>query len=241
MGTDKNKKRYVITDSVQRRLQKISQDKYAEPPRIEKTRPKDPPLTLPDVMWGKAVGGITAGDTGDEVTLYRYDKDSDTRVLLTDTIIARTYGPDIEPDTDVIIHRVPGFWLAVGIESPTDPAKRKHWLGTLTLGYNGVVGGFWVTPTKALDGILPSGNQWVVNLYKWDYGAMGAVVRVEQDGNRWIPLQQEYTCPPDTPPLEPLGACNYYEPGVGSTCAIMTEAACALQSGGTWTEGGACT
>ncbi len=45
MGTDKNKKRYVITDSVQRRLQKISQDKYAEPPRIELPIKA---LTIPD-------------------------------------------------------------------------------------------------------------------------------------------------------------------------------------------------
>jgi hypothetical protein len=115
MGTDKNKKRYVITDSVQRRLQKISQDKYAEPPRIEKTRPKDPPLTLPDVMWGKAVGGITAGDAGGVVTLYRYNPSGDTRVLLTDTIEARTYGTDIEVDSDVMLFRVPGFWLAIGL------------------------------------------------------------------------------------------------------------------------------
>jgi hypothetical protein len=119
-------------------------------------------------------------------------------------------------------------------------ASRRNWLGTLTLGYDGVVGGFWVTPTKALDGVLPTGSQWVVNLYKWDYGALGAVVRVEQDGGRWIPLQQEYSCPPDSPPSEPLGACNYYDPESGSVCAIMTEAACDLQSGGTWTEGGTC-
>lgn len=115
MGTDKNKKRYVITDSVNRRLQKISRDDYAEPPRIEKTRPEDPGLGLPDVMWGKAESGITAGDTGGTVTLYRFDVDTNTRVLLTDTIEARTYGTDIEVDSDVMLFRVPGFWLAVGL------------------------------------------------------------------------------------------------------------------------------
>lgn len=115
MGTDKNKKRYVITDSVQRRLQKISQDKYAEPPRIEKSRPEDPPLRLPDFMWGRAVSGITAGDAGGTVTLYRYDSSGDTRQLLTDTIEARTYGSNIDADTDVMLFRVPGFWLAVGL------------------------------------------------------------------------------------------------------------------------------
>ncbi len=115
MGTDKNKKRYVITDSVQRRLQKISQDKYAEPPRIEKTRPKDPPLTLPDVMWGKAVGGIPVGITGGVVTLYRFDSPSEDRVLLTDTIRARTYGTAIPANSDVLLFRDPGFWLAVRI------------------------------------------------------------------------------------------------------------------------------
>ena len=239
MGTDKNKKRYAITDSVRRRLQELDRDNRAATPNIETVRPEDPGLRLPDVMWGKAVGGITTGDTGDEVTLYRYDKDSDTRVLLTETIIARTYGASIPENTDVALFRVPGFWLAVVVD-PDSTTLRRNWLGTLTLGYNGVVGGFWVTPTKALDGLLPSGAQWVHNIYKWDYGAMGAVVRVEQDGNRWIPLQQEYTCPPDAPSLEPLGACNYYDPGVGSVCAIMTEAACDLQSGGTWTEGGTC-
>jgi hypothetical protein len=130
--------------------------------------------------------------------------------------------------------------LRVARDFTDTQAIRRNWLGTLTLGYDGVVGGFWVTPTKALDGVLPTGSQWVVNLYKWDYGALGAVVRVEQDGGRWIPLQQEYSCPPDSPPSEPLGACNYYDPESGSVCAIMTEAACDLQSGGTWTEGGTC-
>ena len=120
------------------------------------------------------------------------------------------------------------------------PAFRRHWLGTLTYGYNGVVGGFWVTPTIALDGVLPTGAQWVQNIYKWDYGAPGAVIRVERDNLRWIPLQQEYSCPPDAPPIYPLGACAYYDPESGSTCAIMTQADCALQSGGTWTEGGTC-
>lgn len=115
MGTDKNKKRYAITDSVRRRLQELDRDNRSEPPRIETVRPEDPGLRMPDVMWGKAEGGITAGDAGGTVKLYRYNPDTDTRVLLTDTIVARTYGTDIDIESDVILFRVPGFWLAVGL------------------------------------------------------------------------------------------------------------------------------
>jgi hypothetical protein len=66
-------------------------------------------------MWGKAVDGITAGDAGGDVTIYHYDKDGDTRLESERTIKARTYGTDIEADTDVMLFRVPGFWLAIGL------------------------------------------------------------------------------------------------------------------------------
>jgi hypothetical protein len=92
-------------------------------------------------------------------------------------------------------------------------ACRRNWLGFLYASYSGVVAGFWVVPTIALDGKLPDEPQWVWNIYKWDFGIAGATIRVEEDpyNDRWIPLQQEYICPdgraidppPPPPPAEP--------------------------------------
>lgn len=90
--------------------------------------------------------------------------------------------------------------------------QAKNWVGYLTYEYKGdTVAGFWVTPGFGIDGRLPEiyGTDpgiWVVNFYKWNYGAYGAAIRVEWDcvNYRWIPLQQEYKCPPSsTPPTYP--------------------------------------
>lgn len=62
---------------------------------------------------------------------------------------------------------------------------------------------FWVYPVYGLDGYInPSIHLLVENIYNWDYGAENAKVRIEWDpiNRRWIPLQQEYVCPPDEEP-----------------------------------------
>jgi hypothetical protein len=85
--------------------------------------------------------------------------------------------------------------------------QARNWIGTLYEGYKGQVLGFWVTPQYGIDGKLPKVHGgdpgiWVTNLYRWDYGDEGAWIRVEWDcvNYRWIPLQQEYRCPPSSPP-----------------------------------------
>jgi hypothetical protein len=93
--------------------------------------------------------------------------------------------------------------------------QAKNWVGYLTYTYKGdAVTGFWVTPGFAIDGNLPTPYEgdpgiWVINLYKWNYGATAAAIRVEWDcvNYRWIPLQQEYKCPPsgDVDPPTPPG------------------------------------
>jgi hypothetical protein len=89
--------------------------------------------------------------------------------------------------------------------------QAKNWVGYLAYTYKGdAVAGFWVTPAFGIDGKLPNiyGSDpgiWVVNLYKWNYGAADAAIRVEWDcvNYRWIPLQQEYKCPPSENPPPP--------------------------------------
>jgi hypothetical protein len=90
-----------------------------------------------------------------------------------------------------------------------EPGIREHWIGYLMESYRGVVIGFWVTPSIPLDGVLPTGDQYVYNIYKWNFGIIGGTVRVEKDllNNRWVPIQQEYICddnrsisPPTPPP-----------------------------------------
>lgn len=90
---------------------------------------------------------------------------------------------------------------------------RRNWVGFLYASYRGSVIGFWVVPSYTLDGVLPVGPQWVVNLHRWDFGIAGATVRVEEDtaNDRWTPLQQDYICPdgreiadpPEPPPADP--------------------------------------
>lgn len=230
MGTDKNKKRYVITDSVQRRLQKISQDKYAEPPRIEKTRPEDPPLRLPDVMWGRALSGITAGGTGGEVTLYRYDKDNDTRTLLTDTIFARTFGSNIAANTDVVLHRVPGFWLAVpmGVSSSTSDTlerfvMRSDWVGGIAA----------ATFTNLSEPTWPDENGVVedpLGIFADILGIGGQGLSIRTRYGRHYVIQAK--CDQvDVPPVDPVGSCEFYVEGVGSQCVVTTSAMCTLLGG----------
>lgn len=75
---------------------------------------------------------------------------------------------------------------------------------------------FFVTPLYGLDGWIDTEiNLHVRNLYKWDYGAENAIVRIEWDCNNreWIPLQQEYICPPDEDP-PPLPEPSDEEPKI---------------------------
>ena len=85
---------------------------------------------------------------------------------------------------------------------PSKARYANNWIGNLTDGYFGTVPIFIVTPNYGLDGRVPPGDQVVRNLYRWDYGAPGAFVRVEWDcvNDEWIALQQEYVCPPDEDP-----------------------------------------
>lgn len=88
---------------------------------------------------------------------------------------------------------------------PSKDRYAHNWVGTLADGYYGPVGSFVVNPSIGLDGKLPPGPQPVANIYKWNYGEAGWNVRVEWDctNARWIPLQQEYDCPPDEDPGPP--------------------------------------
>ena len=60
---------------------------------------------------------------------------------------------------------------------------------------------FLVYPLYGLDGwvdstvLLP-----VINIFKWNFGFTESLVRIEWDcqNRRWIPLQMEYFCPPET-------------------------------------------
>jgi len=81
----------------------------------------------------------------------------------------------------------------------------NNWRGTLTDGYSSVVEHFTVAPVVGFDGKIPPGPQKVYNIYKWPYGEMGWIVRVEWNNvtNRWEALQQEFECPPDPLPAEP--------------------------------------
>lgn len=90
-----------------------------------------------------------------------------------------------------------------------DSVRRRHWIGYLYESYRGVVAGMWVAPSFKLDGQLPPFSRvYVHNIYKWNFGKIGATIRVEEDkaNNRWVALQQEYVCPdessidPPTPP-----------------------------------------
>lgn len=76
--------------------------------------------------------------------------------------------------------------------------QRRQWIGYLYESYNGVVAGMWVVPTLKLDGQLPPFSRvYVYNIYKWNFGLIGATIRVEEDrvNDRWVGLQQEYICP----------------------------------------------
>jgi len=98
------------------------------------------------------------------------------------------------------------------------PYPRRHWIGYLFESYNGVVTGMWVVPTLPLDGNLPPYSRvYVYNIYKWNFGLIGATIRVEEDrvNNRWIALQQEYTCPTSgSSPVTPPPAESGLEDGV---------------------------
>lgn len=115
MSTNRNNKRFILTERANRRLKEMSDEMNGAPPPPLKAYDSPEPPELPDVMWGRAVSGIPTGTTGGTVTLYRFDVPTNDRVLLTDTIIARTYGSTIPANSDVLLFRVPGFWLAVRI------------------------------------------------------------------------------------------------------------------------------
>jgi len=89
------------------------------------------------------------------------------------------------------------------------PGYKPEWVGYLYESYRGVVAGMWVVPSIPLVGPLPPFSRvYVYNIYKWNFGLIGGTYRAEADftNNRWIGLQQEYTCPdsrsidPQTPP-----------------------------------------
>jgi hypothetical protein len=81
--------------------------------------------------------------------------------------------------------------------------QARNVIGELTYEYKKVesdISHFFVTPLYGLDGWIDLEQAlYVRNLYKWDYGAEGAKIRIEWDCNNleWIPLQQEYVCPPE--------------------------------------------
>lgn len=87
-----------------------------------------------------------------------------------------------------------------------DDKQAKEWIGYLYQEYKGSATlGFWVVPAYGLDGLAPATNQYVVNLFKWNYGTAGASIYVKWDcvNYRWIGIQQEYVCPPTTTPAPP--------------------------------------
>ena len=71
---------------------------------------------------------------------------------------------------------------------------------------------FLVQPLYGLDGWIDAGTLLpVVNIFEWNFGFAESIVRIEWDchNRRWIPLQLEYFCPPETtfpevpdPPIE---------------------------------------
>jgi len=96
------------------------------------------------------------------------------------------------------------------LEQPyVEPLDRqaRHWIGYLYQTYKGAIAGFWVIPGFGFDGEVPEENQYVVNLFNWNYGASGAVVEIQWDciNYRWVAVQQEYVCPPSTTPPAPDG------------------------------------
>lgn len=101
------------------------------------------------------------------------------------------------------------FWQVPVPDSKDRQCKR--WIGALQQTYRGSVARFPVTPLYGLDGNAPSGTQAVTNLFKWDYGAAGAMVYVDWDcvNYRWIATQQEYVCPP---PGDPTTITNPSDP-----------------------------
>lgn len=90
------------------------------------------------------------------------------------------------------------------VSIPND-RQAKEWIGYLYQDYKGIAIGFWVIPGYGLDGLCPEDNQFVTNLFKWNYGKSGAAIYVKWDcvNYRWIAIQQEYECPPATTPPPP--------------------------------------
>ena len=96
---------------------------------------------------------------------------------------------------------------------PSKSRLANRWIGTITDGYFGSVSSFVVSPSYGLDGKPPTGDQLVVNLYRWSYGEPGWVVGVEWDctNEQWIPFQQEFDCPPtEDPEYPPPGPAEDY-------------------------------
>lgn len=92
----------------------------------------------------------------------------------------------------------------------------SRWLGVIDATYKGVVPGFNVIPLRGLDGAPPVITQYVINIFEWNYGAIGALVLVEWDCSayQWIATQQLYVCPPsgeNTTPVTPPTPPSYGE------------------------------
>lgn len=102
----------------------------------------------------------------------------------------------------------------------------SEWLGVLGATYKGVVPGFLVVPLRGLDGAPPTTTQYVINIFEWNYGALGALVLVKWDcsAHQWIATQQLYVCPPsiaNTTPQPPPTEPSYGElAGVSGTSFI---------------------
>jgi hypothetical protein len=60
---------------------------------------------------------------------------------------------------------------------------------------------FLVKPLYGLDGWIDVNLSLpVINIFKWNFGFSESIIRIEWDctNRRWIPVQQEYFCPPET-------------------------------------------
>jgi hypothetical protein len=103
--------------------------------------------------------------------------------------------------------------------SEVNDRQAKNWIGYLADDYNNTPSWFIVVPSIGIDGIKPSGLQYVFNTYNWDNGRAGALIRVEwsSENYRWLALQQEYECPeeeeepipPPPPPEEYTGSPDW--------------------------------
>jgi hypothetical protein len=91
-----------------------------------------------------------------------------------------------------------GFCIQNGNSFNVISCANDRWVGYLSHSYRGVVPGFYVTFSYSLQGVpFEFGVEvYVYNIFKWNFGLVGATVGVEYDhvNNRYIGWQQEYIC-----------------------------------------------